>query len=61
MAAFGRNVPQEKRCLIFGIATAASSFGQFVFAPISQGFISAFGWQIGPALSRRHRCCWSFR
>src|SRR5690606_32994488 len=45
MVAFGRNVPQEKRPLIFGIATAASSFGQFLFAPISQGFISAFGWQ----------------
>eukprot|EP01036_Dinobryon_divergens_P040842 gene40842-54054_t len=45
MAAFGRAVPPEKRSFIFGIATAASSFGQFVFAPISQGFISAFGWQ----------------
>lgn len=45
MIAFGRNVPQEKRSLIFGVATAASSFGQFAFAPISQGFISAFGWQ----------------
>jgi MFS family permease len=45
MVAFGRNVPQEKRPLIFGVATAASSFGQFAFAPIGQGFISAFGWQ----------------
>ncbi len=45
MAAFGRAVPQEKRSFIFGIATAASSFGQFLFAPISQGFISNFGWQ----------------
>jgi len=45
MIAFGRNVPQEKRSLIFGIATAASSFGQFAFAPIGQGFINAFGWQ----------------
>ncbi|MEO5806826.1 MFS transporter [Devosia sp.] len=44
MAAFGRSVPPEKRTLIFGVATAASSFGQFIFAPISQGFISAFGW-----------------
>lgn len=44
MAAFGRNVPAEKRSLIFGVATAASSFGQFIFAPIGQGFISAFGW-----------------
>ena len=45
MAAFGRSVPAEKRSFIFGIATAASSFGQFAFAPISQGFINAFGWQ----------------
>ena len=45
MAAFGRAVPEEKRPMIFGIATAASSFGQFAFAPISQGFIDAFGWQ----------------
>lgn len=45
MAAFGRAVPMEKRSFIFGIATAASSFGQFIFAPISQGFISSFGWQ----------------
>ena len=44
MAAFGRSVPMEKRSLIFGVATAASSFGQFAFAPISQGFINAFGW-----------------
>ncbi len=37
MVAFGRNVPQEKRPLIFGVATAASSFGQFAFAPIGPG------------------------
>jgi MFS family permease len=45
MAAFGRSVPPEQRSLYFGVATAAGSFGQFAFAPISQGFISAFGWQ----------------
>ena len=45
MQAFGRSVPPEKRSFIFGIATAASSFGQFIFAPIGQGFINAFGWQ----------------
>ncbi len=44
MAAFGRHVPQEKRAMIFGIATAASSFGQFAFAPIGQAFITEFGW-----------------
>src|SRR3569833_1268126 len=45
MLAYGRDVPQEKRPLIFGVATAASSFGQFAVAHIGQGFISAFGWQ----------------
>ena len=45
MAAFGRAVPHEKRSLIFGVATAASSFGQFIFAPISQEFITLYGWQ----------------
>ncbi len=45
MVAFGRSVPQEKRSLIFGVATAASSFGQFAFAPIGQGFIAAFEWE----------------
>ncbi|SFV30908.1 Predicted arabinose efflux permease, MFS family [Devosia crocina] len=46
MAAFGRVVPAEKRSLVFGVATAASSAGQFIFAPLGQGFIGAFGWQM---------------
>jgi predicted MFS family arabinose efflux permease len=45
MAAFGRLVPPEKRSWAFGIATAASSMGQFVFAPLGQAFIAAYGWQ----------------
>lgn len=45
MAAFGRQVPQEKRSLIFGVATAASSFGQFLFAPLGQALIGQFDWQ----------------
>ncbi len=45
MAAFGRLVPPEKRSWAFGIATAASSMGQFVFAPLGQAFIASFGWQ----------------
>jgi len=45
MAAFGRAVPAEKRSFVFGIATAASSAGQFVFAPLGQQFINSFGWQ----------------
>jgi predicted MFS family arabinose efflux permease len=46
MAAFGRIVPPEKRSWAFGIATAASSMGQFVFAPIGHAFIAAYGWQV---------------
>jgi MFS family permease len=45
MAAFGRAVPPEKRSMVFGIATAASSLGQFIFAPLGQAFIDVFGWQ----------------
>ena len=44
MAAFGRLVPPEKRSWAFGIATAASSLGQFVFAPLGGALIPAFGW-----------------
>lgn len=44
LAAFARNVPAEKRSFIFGLATAAGSAGMFIFAPISQGLITAFGW-----------------
>jgi predicted MFS family arabinose efflux permease len=44
MAAFGRLVPAEKRSWAFGIATAAGSMGQFVFAPLGGAFIAAFGW-----------------
>lgn len=46
MAAFGRSVPPEKRSLVFGMATAASSMGQFIFAPLGQAFIINFGWQM---------------
>ena len=46
MAAFGRAVPPEKRSFVFGVATAASSLGQFIFAPLGQSFISSFGWQM---------------
>ena len=45
MAAFARLVPPERRSWAFGIATAAGSLGQFIFAPLGQGFIAAFGWQ----------------
>lgn len=44
LAAFARNTPPERRSLVFGIGTAAGSAGMFLFAPISQGLITAYGW-----------------
>jgi MFS family permease len=48
MAAMARVVGPERRSLALGLGTAAGSFGQVVFSPLGQGFITAFGWQ--PAL-----------
>lgn len=45
MAAMARVVGAERRSMVLGLGTAAGSLGQVVFSPISQGFISAFGWQ----------------
>ncbi|AWK86685.1 MFS transporter [Azospirillum thermophilum] len=45
IAAFSRMLPPEKRSWSVGIATAAGSMGQFLFAPMGQAFLAAFGWQ----------------
>ena len=44
LATMARVVGPEKRSLALGLGTAAGSMGQIVFSPMSQGFISAFGW-----------------
>lgn len=44
LAAFARHTPPEKRSIVFGIGTAAGSAGMFLFAPIGQGLIDAYGW-----------------
>ena len=44
LAAMTRVVGPEKRSLVLGLGTAAGSFGQVLFSPISQGFIAAYGW-----------------
>lgn len=44
IGAVGRFVPAEKRGFASGVINAGSSFGQFLFAPISQFLISATGW-----------------
>lgn len=41
----GRNVPAEARNRAITIATAAGSFGQFLFVPYTQALINALGWQ----------------
>ncbi|MGR6466184.1 MFS transporter [Rhizobium sp. PAMB 3182] len=44
LSAFARNVTADQRSFAFGIATAAGSAGMFLFAPLTQGLINAFGW-----------------
>ena len=44
LAAFARNVQAEQRSFVFGLGTAAGSAGMFLFAPLGQGLISAYGW-----------------
>ena len=44
MASMARVVEPEKRSMVLGLGTAAGSLGQFLFSPITQGFIGAFGW-----------------
>ena len=45
IGAFGKLMPPEWRTLAFGAGTAAGSFGQFLFSPLSVAFIDQFGWQ----------------
>jgi MFS family permease len=44
LSSFARNVTPDQRSMAFGICTAAGSAGMFLFAPLSQGLISAYGW-----------------
>src|SRR5918992_930266 len=50
IAAFARLVPAERRSWAMGLATAAGSMGQFLFAPLGQAFISAYGAAAAPLL-----------
>jgi MFS family permease len=45
IAALGRLVPADKSSQAMGLATAAGSLGQFVFAPLGQAFLADYGWQ----------------
>ncbi len=44
LSVFARNVSPENRSMVFGLGTAAGSAGMFLFAPLSVGFISRYGW-----------------
>jgi MFS family permease len=45
LAAFGKLLPPEWRSLSFGFGTAAASFGQFLYSPLSVALIDSLGWQ----------------
>lgn len=44
LGAAGQRVPENARGHANGVINAGGSFGQFVFAPMVQKFISLFGW-----------------
>jgi MFS family permease len=45
LGAFAKLLPPEQRSMAFGFATAAGSFGQFLFSPLAGGLIERFGWE----------------
>ncbi|MFZ5691243.1 MAG: MFS transporter [Pseudomonadota bacterium] len=44
IGAFGKLLPPEWRTLSFGVGTAASSFGQFLFSPLAVALNDVFNW-----------------
>lgn len=44
IGAAAQRLPAEKRSFASGFINAGGSFGQFIFAPVAQALISAFGW-----------------
>jgi MFS family permease len=45
LSAFGKLLPASWRSLSLGAGTAAGSFGQFLFSPLSVVLIDSYGWQ----------------
>jgi predicted MFS family arabinose efflux permease len=43
ISAFARLVPPDRRSWAIGLATAAGSLGQFLFAPVGQAFLAEYG------------------
>ena len=44
IGATARHLPPQRRAFASGFINAGASFGQFVFAPLNQALIAAFGW-----------------
>jgi MFS family permease len=44
IGAVAQRLPADRRSFASGFVNAGGSFGQFLFAPVSQALISAFGW-----------------
>jgi MFS family permease len=45
LSAFAKLLPLQYRSIAFGLGTAAGSFGQFLFSPLSVVLMDALGWQ----------------
>ncbi len=45
LSAFAKLLPPQYRSLAFGLGTAAGSFGQFLYSPLTVALNDAFGWQ----------------
>jgi MFS family permease len=45
LATFGKLLPPQWRSIAFGFGTAAGSFGQFLYSPLSVALIDKVGWQ----------------
>lgn len=45
IGAFSKLLPEDWRLMGFGFATAAGSFGQFLFTPLAATLIQSVGWQ----------------
>ncbi len=45
LGALGKEVPNERRGVVFGSVIAAGSLGMFIFVPGVQGLIDSYGWR----------------
>ncbi len=45
LGAFAKLLPPKRLSYAFGAATAAGSFGQFLFSPLAGGLVANMGWE----------------